>query len=81
MSYVNVSLIGPDKERYTVDIDPDLGVESVKSQLVRELELAPEKKYSLHLVDSFKVSTGDEILLIETPVQAVKGLKRQADGA
>jgi hypothetical protein len=82
MSFVNVNLVGPDKVRYTVDIDPELGIESVKSQLLHALDIENSgKKYSLHLIDSFTLSNGDEIQLVETTVQGVKGLKKQADGA
>jgi hypothetical protein len=80
MSFVHVNLI-VGKDRYTVDIDPALGVESVKSQLVHEPKKEEDgKNYSLHLVDSFALSNGDEIQLVETMVEGVRGLKKQADG-
>jgi hypothetical protein len=81
MPFVNVNLVAPDMVRYTVDIDPQLGVESVKGQLLRELGLEnSDKKYSLYLVDSFALSNGDEVQLVETKMLGVKGLKKQADG-
>jgi hypothetical protein len=66
MPFVTVRLIDPDGRRFTVDVDSDVDVESVKSQLVQELGRPVNKKYSLHLVDSFALSPGDEIMLVDT---------------
>jgi hypothetical protein len=74
MPFVNVRLVAPDGRRYTVDIDTDLDVESVKSQLVQKLELSASKRYSLRLVDSFALSQGDEIMLVDSSDQGVMNL-------
>jgi hypothetical protein len=75
MAFVNVRLIAPGGRRYRVDIDSDLNVETVKSQLVKKLQMPPDKKYTLHLVDSFSLSVGDEVLLVELEEEAIRHLE------
>ena len=80
MSFVNVRLVAPDGRRYMVEIDSDLDVESVKGQLIQKLGLPANKKYSLHLVDSFALSPGDEIMLVDASGSGVMNLV-PADGS
>jgi hypothetical protein len=54
-----------------VEIDPELRVETVKSQLVQKLDLPPDRKYTLQLIDSFSLTAGDELKLVVTEVQGV----------
>jgi len=75
MTFVNVRLQAPDGKRYRVEIDSDLNVETVKSQLLQQLEISDGKKYEFHLVDSFSLSAGNEILLVETKEKAIRGLE------
>jgi hypothetical protein len=71
MPFVNVRLVTPDSKRYRVEIDPDLDVEIVKSQLLQKLQIKTGKKYTLLLVDSFSLAAGDELRLVEMEEQAV----------
>jgi hypothetical protein len=71
MPFVNVRLVAPGGRRYRVEIDPDLGVETVKSQLVQKLDLAGDRRYTLRLIDSFSLTAGDELVLVETEQVAV----------
>ena len=74
MPFVNVRLVAPDGRNYTVDIDSDLNVESVKSQLIQKLGVPSDRKYSLRLVDSFALSEGDRLMLVESSDQGVTNL-------
>jgi hypothetical protein len=74
MPFVHVKLVDPSDRRYTVDIDSDLNAEVVKGQLVDKLKLPNDKKYSLHLVDSFGLSDGDVLMLVEASDQGVMNL-------
>ena len=75
MPFVNVRLVAPDGRRYRVEVDADLNVETVKSQLVQKLQMPTDRRYTLLLVDSFTLSAGDELQLIETQEQGVRGLE------
>lgn len=74
MPFINVRLIDPRGRRYTVDIDSDLSVDSIKAQLVQQLEMPADKRYTLQLIDSFSLSAGDEIRLVESQQQGVANL-------
>jgi hypothetical protein len=75
MPFVNVRLLAPDGSRFRVDIDSDLSVESVKNQLVQELKLSTDIRYSLQLVNSFKLSQGDELQLVPASDQGIRNLE------
>jgi hypothetical protein len=75
MAFVNVRLVAPDGRRYRVEIDSELKVETVKSQLVQKLQIPPDRRYTLQLVDSFSLSAGDELLLVESHEQGVRHLE------
>jgi hypothetical protein len=77
MPFVHVKLVDPGNRRYTVDIDSDLNAEVVKGQLVDELKLSPDKKYSLYLVDSFGLSDGDVLMLVEASDQGFMNLVQE----
>lgn len=71
VAFVTVRLTAPNGSRYRVEIDPELRVETVKSQLVQKLDLPPDRKYTLQLIDSFSLTAGDELKLVVTEVQGV----------
>jgi hypothetical protein len=73
MPFVHVKLVVPGGQRYTVDIDSDLNPEVVRGQLVDKLQL-PAKKYSLQLVNSFALSDGDVLMLVDASDQGVMNL-------
>lgn len=75
MPYINVRLVDPKGRRYTVDIDPDLSVERIKAQLVQKLEMSADQRYTLQLIDSFSLSEGDEIHLVESQEEGVVRLE------
>jgi hypothetical protein len=75
MHFVNVKLVDPEDRRYRVEIDSDLDVESVKAQLVQKLEMPAGRRYTLQLIDSFSLSPDDEIRLVVSQEQGVRGLE------
>lgn len=79
MPFVNVKLVAPNGKRYRVEIDSDLSIDIVRSQLLEELKIISDKKYDLLLVNSFSLSPDDEVRLIEATEQAVRHLV-QIDG-
>jgi hypothetical protein len=75
MHFVNVKLVDPDGQRYRVEIDSDLDVETVKAQLVQKLGIPARQRYTLRLIDSFSLSPDDEIQLVVSEEQGVRGLE------
>jgi hypothetical protein len=75
MTFVKIRLVDPKGRRYAVEIDSDLEVETVKAQLVQKLDMPAGRRYALQLIDSFSLSPGDEIRLVETEDQGVRHLE------
>jgi hypothetical protein len=76
MPFINVRLVDPKGRRYTVDIDSDLSIESIKAQLVQKLDMPADQRYTLQLIDSFSLSAGDEIHLVVSQEQGVMNLEQ-----
>ncbi len=79
MHFVNVKLVDPEGQRYRVEIDSDLDVESVKAQLVQKLKMPADRRYTLQLIDSFSLSPDDEIRLVLSQEQGVRRMERLND--
>lgn len=79
MPFVKVRLVAPSGQRYRVEIDSDLNVETVKSQLAEQLQLSPDRKYNLQLIDSFSLSPGNEVRLVEASDQGIRDLQLEPD--